>query len=219
MWFPDLTGKTINQDSAFILYVWAELFGSETPINYTPRLQDTLSLVEELENVAQKAEKDVRWQKNIPYIIAELKRVAETDAVILDHYPFFQFSLSKLSSSDNVPQIRKTAEVFKIQLSDYENTVYAHLLESTKELPKAKERVIKSIRQLATRAIQNGFNREELHSLVSEDLFEKKSEDIINHLISYIQPKIESSWNCVICIEGNSSEIESLVTSCGDLQL
>lgn len=215
MWFPDLTGKTINQDSAFISYVWAEFFGFGTPINYTPRLQDTLSLVEELENVAQKAEVDSKWQKNLPYIIAELKQVAESDAIIINRYPFFQFSITKLPSPDNVSQVRKVAEVLKIQLLDYENNVYEHLLEAIKLLPKSKGGVLKALKQLATRAIQNGFIREELGSLVSEDSFEQSSADVANRIISYIKPKTASSWTCIICIEGNPSEIEALVTSVG----
>lgn len=215
MWFPDLTGKTINDDSAFILHFWAELFGEDTPISYTPRLQDTLSLVEELADVGQRAEEDNRWQKHLSYINSELKKAAESDSVLNEKYPLAVLSISKLKDDSKNSQFRRTADVLKTQLTDYEKNIYSHLKETLADLPKAKDRVGKALKQIATRAIQNGFTREELRSVVSEKMFEQSPTTVTDQIIDSFQTKKVKRWTCILTIKGNSSEIEAMVASIG----
>lgn len=214
MWFPDLSGLAVNEDAAFVLHVWAELFGEDTPISHTPRLQDTLSLVEELKDVARRAEKEDRWRRNVESILAELKESSERDNVLEEKYPLAKFTVNEIKKDDNVSQIRRAADVLSDQLKDYEKNVFAHLEKTLEILPPVKEKVVEALKKTATRAVQKGFAREELRSILDEKMFEQTSKDVGKTILASLKQK-KRTWTCILTIKGNPADTEALVNSVG----
>ena len=71
--------KFYDENAAFVILAWRELFDLTTPYSYRPKLYDTHGLTEELSSLTDLAIQDKRWLRHLELVKDELQRVADTE--------------------------------------------------------------------------------------------------------------------------------------------
>jgi hypothetical protein len=214
MWFPDLTRTGVNRDTAFVALAWAELFGDRTPDTYQIKLNDTLSLVVELGEVAEQAAADQRWVGHLPYVIDELKAEADADPILNSHFPHLSYAINQLDRGASHARVRRLVAVSHSELHEYGPRVADYFRESIRLLPREKERALDAIRRLATRSLQQGSTPDECRRCVDESSLllspDEAGQQILDRLVERQQP-----WVCIIGVAGDPADVETLINGTG----
>lgn len=216
MWFPDLNTAGIDETTKFFLLAWEELFGKTTSTTYTPRQNDTLSLINELGILAEQGEKDERLAYHLVYVIDELQEFIKNDPVLGIKYPHFKYALQNLDRKEKPTVIRRLSAAIGAGLKDYENSVFEHFLETISTVKSnEKDKILTATRLVATRAVQRGLISEECRLTDAQSMLLLSPQDAGEKLLEQIRQE-DADWDCILCIEGGSySEIESLIYGTG----
>lgn len=198
--------ETVNP-APILAALWAEMFHADTPDSYQPRLSNAPSLAKEIFSVSKRALISERWQKQLKPLQEELKEVLKNESHLLSFNGYYLFLLSRLCELNRdaiVPLEKVTVK--------YEDRYYANIKECLSaivdELPSAKSKAVKLVRNWATYSIQKGIDVSRIRTHEDNGSF-LSDQDFIPNLIN---DKIfdEDKYWCCVAIEGSCGDAQSI---------
>lgn len=216
MWFPKEDYFSKNPASLFIAFAWREFFEVTTPPCYKPNLLNTLHLVDELGDSAQRVLKDERWKKHLAAVLGELKSYAEQDQVLSTYFANVQYNIKSLDKAVFSP---KTLEIFsslvKEELKSYEDKVRVHFeqaIDFFSKDPKKKENMLRALQSLATLAVSQNLSSEDCRSILNESHLSLEPSQIGQVILTALSP-VEQQWGCVFALKGDSDLLRALTAN------
>jgi hypothetical protein len=151
---------TATESTAFVLLLWQELFGEDTPDTYQPRLQNLPALVEELHEVAKLATSTSQWAVHLKEIKAELQHATTEVGFLLGRLSKYEWLLNDLVTFDDPSQIVRAASLAMQDQPSFEEFYETGLCDAVKKLPVEKKDASRALGNLASYAIRTGRSRE-----------------------------------------------------------
>jgi len=213
MWSPDpkFFGKEYDA-SLFLLTVWNELFDPFTPDTFQPRHHNTASLINELYDISSRDEKATPWWKHITEIRDELRKTAVSEQDLLKDIPEYQWQIKQILKLDSAKSIRLKCQMLIERREEYNKSILSSIRNSALGLPQQKFTAYKSLRRLATLAIQS--LKEDDDVLANLPLPTESPKFIIESLINLTLHESQA-YDCVFAVVGKQSDIQRITRPIG----
>lgn len=150
--YDDLGG--LNEGSGFLVRAWRELFDPHTCDTFQPRLHNTASLVEELEDLALRGDERSRWWGYVRQVRDELAAVVQEEGDLLDLIPEYRWNVQRLLGLQSASSVHHACAVVRAAKTKYENRIVYEARQAFVGLPSAKKASYLALRRLATLAMQ-----------------------------------------------------------------
>jgi hypothetical protein len=219
MWFPEKTGfdySSENPVSLFIAFAWREFFEVTTPPCYKPNFLNTLHLIEELGDSAQRVLKDERWKKHLEAVLEELKHYAKQDKVLSTYFSNVQYKIESLEKAGVSPKILEIfSSLIKEELKDYEDKVRLHFkqaIDSFSKDSKKKEDMLWALQSLATLAVSQNLSSESCRSILNESHLSLEPCKVGQVILTALSP-VKQQWGCVFALKGNWDFLRALTAN------
>lgn len=206
MWTPEVSQLTAgNEASIFLIAAWHELFDAFTPDTFQPRIHNIPSLVSELENLSSRLCGDLgdtRWKQHVQLVKEECRELEIEFQHILQQLPEYKWQLHRLLSDDNPRQIQLNAAILQQHQDLFENQLFNQLESTISTMPRTKEACHKALRSVATLALQQG---KEDDDLLEDENFEAGSPatDIARRMRMIVE-RNDQDFDCVFVVVGKN---------------
>lgn len=206
MWTPEVSQLVPGNDASnFLIAAWHELFDALTPDTFQPRIHNIPSLVSELENLSSRLcgeLGDTRWKQHIQLVKEECRELVTESQHVLQQLPEYKWHLHRLLSDDDSRQIKLNAAILQQHQVLFENQLFDQLESTISTMPKTKEACHKALRSVATLALQQG---KEDDDLLDDESFETSSpaSDIARRMRMIVE-RNDRDFDCVFVVIGKS---------------
>jgi hypothetical protein len=156
MWSLDDPDFSKSTASTFLLASWHELFHAFTPDSNQPRLHNVASLVDELADICGRCQREHRFGSHVKRIQKELERAMAEEDEILSKLPEYRSRAQCLVGEGSPLAVLAGCQILAEHRIQYDDALIESSSEAIHHLPKQKMRAHKSIRRLATLAVQHG---------------------------------------------------------------
>ena len=206
MWTPDLSKLVAaNESSSFVIAAWHELFDAFTPDTFQPRIHNIPSLVRELEDLSSRLcenPDDTRWMQHIQLVKEECRALIGEEQQFLREIPEYDWLLARLIADDDPRNIRLNGAILQQRQSEFESRLCERLDATVATLPRTKTACHKSLRAIATLALQQGKEDDDL--LESEEFDASLPvKDIVGRMKTLVDGK-DLEFECVFVVTGSN---------------
>jgi hypothetical protein len=206
MWTPEVSQLVPDNDASnFLIASWHELFDALTPDTFQPRVHNIPSLVSELENLSSRLcgeLGDTRWKQHIQLVKEECRELVTESQHLLQQLPEYKWHLHRLLSDDDPRQIQLNATILQQHQLLFENQLFEQLKSTVATMPKTKEACHKALRSVATLALQQG---KEDDDLLEDESFETNlpASEIATRMRMIVE-RNDRDFDCVFVVIGKS---------------
>lgn len=186
---------------------WEELFSIDTPDSYQPKLFNTPALIEELEQIARRAEVSPKWEKHVRKIQEEISKACKLEHTFLSELPRYQWQLGELARKQNISDIVGLCKILRPYTKGYEGHAIEVFLEAVKGLPKAKTAVFDALHRLATIALRKGRTIEDFRGLFSPSNFNRSPEEVAADIVVATEPR-DRQFVCIVAVKGQLNDLQ-----------
>lgn len=204
MWTPELSQLVPQNDASnFLIAAWHELFDAFTPDSFQPRIHNIPSLVSELENLSTRLCRDLgdaRWKQHIHLVKDECRELIGEFQHVLQQLPEYSWHLNRLLADDEPKQIQLNAAILKQRQILFESQLFEQLESTIANMPRTKEACHKALRAVATLALQQG---KEDDDLLEHEAFDAAwpASKIASRMKSIVEEK-DQQFDCVFVVVG-----------------
>lgn len=197
-----------HPEATFLLAAWHELFHAFTPDSWQPRLHNVSSLVEELVDMARRWKQQPKFQHQVEKITAELKTVIREEEDLLEKVPAYRTTLLSLCEAQAPDSLIAKGHV---ALDGHENYCAAFRRsaeEAIANLPRRKKNAFRSVRRLATLAMQAGKEDDDVWTPLDKDV--SRTPSIIFKDLTELSTAHSRSYECTLTVLGDTGPMHSI---------
>ncbi|MCR9233900.1 MAG: hypothetical protein NXI29_23115 [bacterium] len=207
-------GNSELQESSFLLAIWNELFDPFTPDSFQPRIHNTPSLIEELNQIILHSDKNPLWNKHINKIQQELEFTSGKEQDLLESIPEYTWQLANIIKANVSPkEIQIGCCLLMQRREEYERILFNSIRDTPAKLrDNKKKHGYTALHRLGTLAIQS--SKEDDDVLTNLPQPNESSENIIKTLISSTAEGCQK-YDCVFAVIGEQSHIQRIASKIG----
>ncbi|GAB5407359.1 MAG: hypothetical protein Aurels2KO_55900 [Aureliella sp.] len=191
--------------------LWTELFDSDAPDSYQPRLHNSCSLVDELTFAAELAASSQAWNKSLTPIKDELKDVVKQESDVLATLPRYQHVANELCAAKAPSSMNRLGLLLQEDREQYQKRVIDHCLNAARGSTVSKKAIELGVRRLATIAVQNGRSEVDVKLALDPSA---SCEDVVQAIVDKCKAT-ESEYEVWLLLRGRKSDIQSVVRRVG----
>ena len=207
--FPNCL-ENADESTAFVTLAWDELFHSETPDSYRPRLFDTRLLITELAELAALAQEDSRWTRHVHFVQKEIVESARLESRWVTNTAWITAFVTTIVNACDLRKIEDLAGLFLATSTPAITTLTEALRRESRNLPKNKDQVLEILKLLATNARILGFVNIEDNIAVREELYSENCSTVVDHICASLDMQ-RRDFNCIVQLRGEKSTIQSVI--------
>lgn len=196
----------LDAGDGFLVRAWREQFDPFTCDTFQPRLHNSASLVEELEDLVSRGDERSRWWGHVGKVRDELSAVVTEEADALGSLPEYRWNVQRLLGLKSAASVRHACAVVRAARPAYEQRIAEMARGAFFGLPKSKQSSHLALRRLATLAMQRSCPEVETFP-VNQPIEDGKVADAI---IRSVQAGSEE-YEVVFVVAGDAKRMQQVV--------
>ena len=200
--------ESADESTAFVALAWDELFHSETPDSYRPRLFDTRLLIAELAELAALAQDDSRWTRHVHLVQKEISESARLESRWVPNTAWDKAFVTTIVNASDLREIEDIAGLFLVTSTSSITTLMEALRHESRNLPRNKQQVLEILRLLATNARILGIVNIHDNFAVREELYSENCSIVVDHICASLELH-RRDFRCIVRLRGEKSTIQS----------
>ena len=213
MWSPDGAEFSKYPASTFLIASWHELFHAFTPDSNQPRLHNAASLIDELADISGRCQRDHRFASHVKRIQKELERALAEEDEILSKLPEYRSRAHFVVSEEAPLGVLTACQILSEHRGEYDRALVESAHEAIERLPKQKKRAHKSIRRLATLAVQHGREDDDVWAPFRKEP-SRCPVELFEEIVELSTAK-SKRYKCTVAVIGSPPEIQSTLRKAG----